>query len=181
MGGCKTCKCVKAKYKTNCGECGKMKIKFPKDKAVGLNKNVVNQAITSTNTTIMQLTNGNFSFDNITNKCYSCCNPCGGYNNTSNSNIICLSCDGLYNITTLVTVDTAPGAGVVVIALDVNSQQVLSYPLTGTELNISFSTNLNLCATDRIQWRIYFTGTYTGNVTTGNVSVVKVNDRIGCH
>ncbi len=180
---CTKCKCVKAKYKTNCGDCGKMKIKLPKAKSLGLNKNVASQAITTTTTTILQLTNGNFGFDNITNGCHShCCNPCGGYSNwNTNSNIICLSCEGLYNVTVFVTVDTAPSGETITLALDVNGAQMMSYPLTGNGLVLNFATNLNLCSTDRLQFRIYATGAYTGNVVTGNVSVVKVNDYIGCH
>jgi len=183
-GGCTKCKCVKAKYKTNCGDCGKMKIKLPKAKAVGLNKNVASQAITTTTTTVLQLTPGAFSFDNLSSYYNnSCCNPCGGYSNTytNNTNVICLSCEGLYNVTTFATVDTAPLTETVTLALDVNGQQVMAYPLIGSGQSLSFSTSLNLCATDRIQFRVFATGTYVGNVVTGNVSVVKVNDRIGCH
>lgn len=181
MGGCKTCKCVKAKYRTNCGDCGKMKIKLPKAKPLGLNKNLPLQAITTTTTTILQLASGSFSFDNVNSGygCHSCC----GYNNTNttNSNIICLSCEGLYNVTALIVVDTAPVAETVTLALDINGQQFILVPLIGSGTTIPFSTNLNLCATDKLQFRIYASGAYTGNVTSGNVSVVKVSDRIGCH
>lgn len=175
MGHCDNCKKVKGCFKDGCGKCGKVKLKIPVPAPSGINKSVGAQAITTTSTTILQLTNGSFSFNNITN---SCCSPCNG---NSNTNIICLKCAGIYNITVFVTVDTAPGAETVFLALDVGSQQVLLYPLTGTGTAISFSTNLNLCSSDRIQFRIYATGAYVGNVTGGMISIVKVSDRIGCH
>lgn len=180
---CNEFKCKK--FKTKCGGCGKMKIEQPKPQ--GFNRNVAAQAVTLTTTTVMTLTTGAFSFNNIGNNsccCKSRCSPCGGcYNNqniNNNSNVVCLSCEGIYNVTTFVTFDTAPGANSVVVALDVNGQQVMAYPLTGNGQALSFSTNLNLCATDRIQWRLYGTGSYTGNTTGGNVSVVRVSGRIGC-
>lgn len=176
---CRETKCVKAK----CGGCGKLKIQQAKPQ--GFNRNVAAQAITTTTTTVMTLTTGAFSFNNIGNNnccCKSSCGPCGGcYSNVNtNTNVVCLSCEGIYNITTFVAIDTAPGVNTVTVALDVNGQQVMAYPLTGNGQALSFSTNLNLCATDRIQWRIYGSANYVGNVTTGNVSVVKVSGRIGC-
>jgi hypothetical protein len=157
----------------SCGR--KMKAKITKDKSIGANRSVTaGQVLTSTTTTVLQLTTGNFSFSNCSG-CKSCCSPCGYNTYNANFNNICLSCKGLYNVTALVTLDVAPGTDVVTLALDVNNQQVIAVPLTGSSTTISFSTNLNLCSSSTVQFRIYQSPiTVAVTVTGGMVSVAKV-------
>lgn len=159
--------CVKA-----CCSGGKMKIKIPQTKTIAMNSNVSTQAVTTTTTTILLLTPGPFSF-NSNNGCGRCC-----YNYNSNANAYCTQCAGVYLITAFITLDTAPSAQTVTLALDLNNTQFVAYPLTGAGTSLSFSTTANLCATDRIQFRIYSTVGYTGNVVAGNISITRLGDRV---
>lgn len=187
MGGCKNkckemnkvCLCVK----DPCGKKRKVKATIEGEKSIGVNKNVLSpQPLTSNTTTVLHLTGGSFSFNSCGN-CKSCCNPCGYNNNVNNNNgnVICLPCKGLYNITAFIVLDLSPGSDQITMAVDINSQQLIAIPLVGNGTTINFSTNLNLCANSRIQFRIYqIPITQAVNVIGGQVSVAKVGSFVCC-
>lgn len=165
--------CCKDKCAKACCSGGKMKIKIPQAKTVAMNSNVAAQAITTTSTTVLLLTPGPFSFSSFNN-----CNRCCGSYNSNVNNLVNVCTSGVFLITVLVNVDTAPDTQAVTLALDLNSSQFLIQTLTGSGTSLAFTTTANLCGTDTVKFRIYATSGYLGNVTSGNVSVTKIAERV---
>lgn len=171
--------------KSNCGGCGKcnkcIKVKVKREKSKGVNQVVViNTAVTNVSTTLLQLSNGTFTFNNMRDESCNPCSPCGP-SVLYNPNIFCVKCPGVYNITAKVILDTMPGSYNVMLAMDIDGYQATYDIITGTSLSLTLSDNFNLCKGDKIQFRIYSNSvTYTGNYIAGNISLVKVARYINC-
>lgn len=171
--------------KSKCGGCGScsqcVKIKVKKEKAKGFNLVVVSpQAVTSNTSTLLQFSNGTFTFNNM---CELSCYPCGpsSLSPNYNPNIFCIKCAGVYNLTAKIILDTVPGAYNVYVAVDISGHQAMYDVITGQEYSLTLANNFNLCKHEQIQFRIYSSNAlYVGNVIAGNVSLVRVSRYISC-
>jgi hypothetical protein len=138
--------------------------------------------ITTDSNSVLQLTNnpvGGFVNLHKPNNCCNPCDPCGNHQNHGAANIICFPKDGIYSVTFFAEVSAAPETEAVNFAVDLNNNQDLVFPLTGSGRAASFSTNYNVCEGDNIKFRFWGTPGYAGSVSTGSVSVVKVSEHAG--
>lgn len=166
----------------NCGNCNKcIKIKVKREKSKGVNLVVVpNTSVTNTNTTLLQLANGNFTFNNMKDESCNPCSPCGP-SVLFNPNIFCVRCPGVYNVTAKVILDTIPDTFNITLVMDINGYQATYDIISGSSLSLTLANNFNLCKGDKIQFRIFSNNaSYTGNYIAGNISLVKVARFINC-